>query len=72
MNDFITVAEAARTIGVDPSQVRRYLRTGLLKGEKFYDRVWMVQTAAVNNFKRPRIGPNIERRKNALPAPETT
>jgi len=29
-NDLISVVEAAKVIGTDPSQVRRYIRSGLL------------------------------------------
>lgn len=50
MDNVYTVDEASHMLGLDPSQVRRLLRSGELKGTKF-GRDWMVLSL---NYKRKR------------------
>jgi excisionase family DNA binding protein len=50
MDNVYTVDEAAHMLGLDPSQVRRLLRSGELNGRKF-GRDWMVLSL---DYKRKR------------------
>lgn len=56
-NHEITVAEAAKIIGVDPSQVRRYIRDGILPARAVTDRLYLVPEDAARKFVRPTPGP---------------
>ena len=49
----IGTAEAANRIGIDESGVRRYIRLGVLAGEKF-GRDWMLAEADVVAFAKSR------------------
>ena len=41
MSEYLTVEETARRLKVDPETVRRWLREGTMRGQKF-GRVWRV------------------------------
>jgi len=46
----ITAAEAAAIIGVDASQVRRLLESGVLRGRLVNPRMWMVERRSVVSY----------------------
>lgn len=57
--DYLTVSEAVRLIGVDPSQVRRYCIDGKLPAVKIGQQ-WMIRESDAESFKRPPVGnPNL-------------
>ncbi len=65
---FLTMAEAARWLGVSESTVSRMLAKGTLAGERFGNRVWAIPAAEVERLKaapRPRPG-----RKAGTPLPK--
>ncbi len=51
MADIYSVSEAAQKLGLDPSQIRRLLRSGEIKGKK-WGRDWIVLELG---YKRKRI-----------------
>lgn len=51
-----TVSEAATILGVDPSQVRRYIRDGLLAAIEVNSRLKLVAKKDVERFVRPKLG----------------
>lgn len=53
--DYIDTAAAARAIGVDVSQVCRYIRSGRLVGTRV-GRSWLVRRDDVAAFVRPPMG----------------
>ena len=50
MDNIYSVEQAAKKLGLDPSQIRRLLKSGEIKGEKF-GRDWMVLSL---DYKRKR------------------
>jgi len=52
----VTIDRAAKTLGKDQSQVRRYVRAGLLPARKVGGKVWLLDAAAVDNFVPPPVG----------------
>ena len=48
-----TVKEASQNIGLDPSQVRRLLRSGDIKGRK-WGRDWMVLELTYSRRRKPK------------------
>lgn len=62
MQEYVTVKEAAEIIGVDESQVRRYIYAGRLKAIDL-GKQWLLDREQVRKFRRPPPGnPNF--RKN--------
>lgn len=56
---YLTIAEAAESIGVDGSQVRRYCLDGKLPAVKVGNQ-WMIKSKDVKAFDRPPMGnPNL-------------
>ena len=50
-----TVEEASKRLGLDPSQVRRLLRSGEIKGKKWV-RDWMVLELDYKRKRKPKGG----------------
>ncbi len=50
--DYLTVSQAARQLGVNPSVVRWWVSQGHLPAEKA-GRNWMIPKAALKKFERP-------------------
>jgi len=46
----ITVQEAATILGIDSSQVRRLIRRGTIKADRFGDKAWLVDPDSVNDY----------------------
>lgn len=54
--DTITTREAASIIGVDDSQVRRYIRAGLLPAFRFGPRLWVIRRKDAEKFPKQSRG----------------
>jgi excisionase family DNA binding protein len=63
-SDQLTVAETARALKRSTEQVRRYLREGVLPGQRLGGQ-WFVARADVERFTRQRGGPDFLRRLTA-------
>lgn len=68
--EWMTVAEAAGVLGVDPSRVRALIKAGRLQAARHGERVWMIERASVEELQAsrpPRAGgrPRKDRRDGA-------
>lgn len=62
MQDPISVQEAAKLLGVNESQVRRYIYAGLLPARDL-GKQWLLDRGDVMNFVRPKPGnPNFRKK----------
>lgn len=52
MDDLVTLRDAAREIGVDPSALRHRLKVGTLRGENIAGRVWLIPRSEVDRARR--------------------
>jgi excisionase family DNA binding protein len=52
MSAKLTVKEAAELLEYHPNHVRRLLRSGVLRGEKVADMIWLIDRVEVERVKR--------------------
>ena len=52
VHDFVTVQEAADTIGITHSRVCQMIRAGELKAERLGDRIWLISCREVSRVKK--------------------
>lgn len=60
MNDVFSVNEAAEKLNLDPSQIRRLLASGEIKGKKL-GRDWVVLDLSYQRKRRPKGGHNAKK-----------
>lgn len=64
MDIMYSVEEASKVLGLDPSQVRRLLRSGEIKGKKLA-RDWVVLELNYERKRKPKKTRKLWRQKNA-------
>lgn len=58
-NNYLTSAEVAKKLGFSPDYIRKFLQSGVIKGQKL-GRNWIVSEKEISKIKRKRSS----RRKN--------
>jgi excisionase family DNA binding protein len=54
LGDWMTVHEAATVLGVTDGRVRQLLSAGALRGERLGARMWLLERASVERYKKER------------------
>jgi excisionase family DNA binding protein len=54
--EYRTVAQAAARLGVTQMTILRYIARGQLAAERVGNQAWLIPTAAVESFSRPKGG----------------
>jgi excisionase family DNA binding protein len=52
MNDYLTVAEAARELRVTPRTIHRYMREGKLRAGQLSNRRWLIPASEIRRLRR--------------------
>lgn len=65
IESYLRVAEAAQELGVTSQQVRHLIRQGRLRAERINPRLYLVERASVEHYKRSRQPPGRPRRFQA-------
>ncbi len=63
IKDYVTVAQAAKTLGVDRRTILRYIRKGYLRAERV-GRLYVIEKSHLTTFVKPKPGNPLLRRES--------